>query len=226
MRNDTGADPARQLDQGLQDLGLKLPVMATDQLLELLRQLTRWNRSYNLTAVSEPNAMVQRHLLDSLSILPWIDPWIDRGPLLDIGSGGGFPGLPLAICRPDLDVTLLDSNGKKLRFLRHAARHLGLDNVQIVQARAGDYRPQTPPAIITARALAALPDLYDWCRDLIHSGSRLLAMKGQRPSEEIAALPADCPSPQVVPIEVPGLSAARHLVIISAPHRESAALDP
>jgi 16S rRNA (guanine527-N7)-methyltransferase len=184
------------------------------RLLAYLDLLQRWNRAYNLTAVRDRADMVTRHLLDSLVVLPWIP----GGRLLDAGSGAGLPGVPLAIARPDLDVTLLDSAGKKIRFLEHLRRELGLRNVTPVQARLEDYAPQdlvsAPFGAVISRAFASLAAFAAAARHLA-GAARLLAMKGRYPATELAELPAWLRVEAVERLAVPGLQEERHLVIMS-----------
>jgi 16S rRNA (guanine527-N7)-methyltransferase len=184
------------------------------RLLAYLDLLQRWNRAYNLTAVRDRADMVTRHLLDSLVVLPWIP----GGRLLDAGSGAGLPGVPLAIARPDLDVTLLDSAGKKIRFLEHLRRELGLRNVTPVQARLEDYAPQdlvsAPFGAVISRAFASLAAFAAAARHLT-GAARLLAMKGRYPASELAELPAWLRVEAVERLAVPGLQEERHLVIMS-----------
>lgn len=199
-----------RLRQGLDALGLELPATAVDRLLAYRDLLLKWNRTYNLTALKDPEQMLVQHLLDSLAILPWV-----AGPeLLDVGSGAGLPGIPLAIARPDLRVTLVDAVQKKAAFQRQAAIELGLANVEArharVEALSGQY------GIITARAFAELAEFVRLTRPLLASGGRWLAMKGQVPERELASLPADVRVAGLQPLKVPGLDAARHLVILEA----------
>lgn len=166
------------------DIGTALDAAARERLIDFLLLLARWNRAYNLTAVRDPAEMVPRHLLDSLAVLPWIT----DGPVLDAGTGAGLPGIPLAVARPDIDFTLLDGNGKKTRFVRQAVLELGLRNVEVVHSRLQAYRPGPKFVTITARAVASLLDLIGDCVHLAASRSRLLALKGRRPEQELAAL--------------------------------------
>lgn len=181
-----------------------------EALLAYLDLVQRWNRSYNLTAVRDPAAMVTRHLLDSLAVLPWVPP----GRLLDAGTGAGLPGVPLGIARPELDVTLLDSTGKKIRFLNQVRRELALDNLHPVQARLESYRPERPFDAVISRAFASLAGFAAAARHLA-GAAPLLAMKGRRPDEELAALPAWVEVRSVERLAVPGLQEDRHLVIMS-----------
>ena len=207
----SAANLAGALQAGLAQLtGAAPDAGQVAQLLSYLDLLQRWNRSYNLTAVRDPADMVPRHLLDSLAILPWVP----EGRLLDAGTGAGLPGVPLAIVRPRLQVTLLDSAGKKVRFLNQVRRELGLANIEPVQARLEAYRPAQPFDAIVSRAFASLADFAQAARHLAGS-ARLLAMKGRRPDEELAALPAWLRVDAVECVEVPGLQEQRHLVIMS-----------
>jgi len=208
MRADTNL--RSRLEQGLDRLGLALADERIERLLGYLALLRHWNRAYNLTAVREPLEMVARHLLDSLAILPWVA----GPPLLDVGTGPGLPGIPIAIARPDVAVTLLDSNGKKVRFCRQAAMELGLGSFEVVQARVETYRPSEAFATITARAVADLPSLVASVGHLLAPGATLLAMKGALPEAEIAALEGQGWVVAARRLDVPGLEAERHLVEI------------
>ena len=184
-------------------------------LLAYLALLARWNATYNLTAVRDPAQMVPRHLLDSLAMQPFVR---DLGALADLGTGPGLPGIPLAIATPSLRVTLVESNGKKARFLREAVRQLGLANAEVAESRIEAFHPQAGFDAITARALATLPQILALGGHLLAPGGRLLAMKGVHPEEEIAALPAGWVLAGTYPLHVPGLDAERHLVeIVRAP---------
>ncbi|WP_242112018.1 16S rRNA (guanine(527)-N(7))-methyltransferase RsmG [Luteimonas aquatica] len=201
---------APDLVAGLQSLSLD-PALA-EPLLAYLTLLDRWNRTYNLTAIRDPREMVTLHLLDSLAMHPHV-----RGiaTLADLGAGAGLPGIPLAIAVPALRVTLVESNGKKARFLREAVRVLGLDNARVVEARAEAVDEPGAFDAITARALATLADILALGGHLLKPDGRLLAMKGARPDEELAALPAGWQARGVTPLRVPGLAAERHLVEIA-----------
>ncbi len=200
--------PADALREGLVALGLDLDDTTQAALLRYAMLLRRWNRVYNLTAVDDPGAIVTRHLLDALAVLPWVP----EGRLVDVGSGAGLPGLPLALARPELDVTLLDASSKRVRFLRQAVIELGLANAHPLQARAEAHRPQRRYDAVITRAFANISDMLSACRHLVADAGVILAMKGQRPDEELAALPPDIVLRDVVPLAVPGLDAARHLV--------------
>jgi len=181
------------------------------QLLAFLALLNKWNKAYNLTAVRDERQMVSRQLLDSLSILPWVT----TDHLLDVGAGGGLPGIPLAIALPETRFTLLDSNGKKTRFLNQCVLELGLDNVDVIHGRAEDCQPSQPFAQISSRAFTALENLVDWCGPLLATEGEFLAMKGQFPDDEVAALPAGWQVKSSHSLEVPGADGERHLLLVA-----------
>jgi 16S rRNA (guanine527-N7)-methyltransferase len=194
--------------EGCERLEIRLPEAACARLAAYLTLLERWNRAYNLTAVREPEAMVVRHLLDSLSILPWLE----GSRVLDVGSGAGLPGIPLAVARPEYEFCLLDSNGKRTRFLTQAAAELRLPNVSVVRSRVEDYRPVTLFNSVVSRAFATLAELVADAGRLCALTGRLLAMKGVFPDDELACLPPAYRVVGVYPLRVPHLDAERHLV--------------
>jgi 16S rRNA (guanine527-N7)-methyltransferase len=200
------------LDRGLAELGsaAALPAAAPAQLLRYLALLHKWNRAYNLTAVREPEAMVTRHLLDSLAVLPHL-----RGEhFIDVGTGAGLPGIPLAIARPGLRFDLLDSNGKKMRFVTQAIAELGLTNARALQHRVEDWRPQLGYDGVLARAFSSLAEMAECCGHLLAADGRLLALKGILPTAEMAALPSGYRVAGWHRLQVPGESGERHLVEI------------
>jgi 16S rRNA (guanine527-N7)-methyltransferase len=190
---------------------LALPGELAPPLLAYLDLLARWNRSYNLTAVRDPREMVPRHLLDSLAMDAYLD---GIASLADLGTGPGLPGIPLAIARPGLRVTLVEANGKKARFLREAVRTLGLANAEVAESRIEALDRTGAFDAITARALATLPQILAFGGHLLAPGGRLLAMKGARPDEEIAALPRGWRLQTLHRLTVPGLDGERHLVVV------------
>jgi 16S rRNA (guanine527-N7)-methyltransferase len=198
----------RQLGEGIAALGLALPADAPDRLLDYLELLTRWNRTYNLTAVREPAAMVTRHLLDSLAVLPWVA----GNHACDLGSGAGLPGLVLAIAAPERAWHLIDANGKKARFLRAAVRELALANVTVLQQRVGQAQGSFDS--VTSRAFASLSDMLAWGGHLLAPGGRWLAMKGRDWEAERDALPPGFRITDAPRLDVPGLAAQRRLVIV------------
>lgn len=198
------------LSSGLAELGLELSPAMQAQLLAFRDLLLKWNKTYNLTALRDPQQALSHHLLDSLAILPHVGP----EPLLDVGSGGGLPGIPLAIARPELAVRMVDTVQKKATFLQQAAIQLGLKNVTVNHARVEELPGQY--AQISSRAFAELSLFVELSRHLLTPGGRWLAMKGVRPDAEIAALPADIVVERIIPLHVPGLEAERHLIILKA----------
>ena len=205
-----GGAAAQQLAQGLAAMGLEVPAAAQEKLLAYAALLEKWNKTYSLTALRGADKAVSHHLLDSLAILPFVA----GGNLLDVGSGGGMPGIPLAIACPELQVTLLDSNSKKTAFLRQAAIELGLSNVAVHCGRVEQYHPSLPFSAITSRAFAELTDFVVLSRHLLAADGVWLAMKGVRPEAEIAALPAGVRVRAVHPLQVPGVEGERHVVIL------------
>lgn len=199
-----------QLAQGLVQMGIDLPPAAQEKLLAYAALLYKWNKTFSLTALREEEKAVSHHLLDSLAILPFVP----AGNLLDVGSGGGMPGIPLAIARPELQVTLLDSNSKKTAFLRQAAIELALPNLAVHCGRVEQYDPPKRFAAITSRAFAELADFVGFSRHLLAEGGRWLAMKGVRPQDEIARLPSDIGVESVHRLIVPGVEGERHLAIM------------
>jgi 16S rRNA (guanine527-N7)-methyltransferase len=211
------AVPAATLAEGLRALDLDLPETASAQLIAYLAELHKWNASYNLTAIRDPAEMATRHLLDSLTLLPFLAGShlpSAASRVLDIGSGAGIPGLILAIARPDLQVVVLDSNGKKARFMRHAVRTLGLRNAEVIEDRAEDYTPAVPFDVILSRAFASLAEFVDCSRQALSANGRWLAMKGKVTDEERAALPPEMTIETIHSLTVPGLEEARSLVIL------------
>jgi len=199
-----------RLAGGLRELDLALNDDQVTALLTYRDLLVKWNRAFNLTAVRDPGEMIARHLLDSLAVLPHLE----AGPTLDVGTGAGLPGIPLAIARPDQAFPLLDGNGKKARFVRQARRELGLDNVEVVHARVEQYRKA--PSQIISRAFAALSDMLAVTGPVIAPETRVLAMKATAVERELAELPAGWTA-RVEPLAVPGLAETRVLVIIRRP---------
>ncbi|MCQ4286412.1 16S rRNA (guanine(527)-N(7))-methyltransferase RsmG [Pseudomonas stutzeri] len=203
---------AEELKQGAALLGVDLNETQQELLLGYLRLLNKWNKAYNLTAVRDPAEMVSRHLLDSLSVAPQIEQGGSRW--LDVGSGGGMPGIPLAILFPECSFTLLDSNGKKTRFLTQVKLELKLANLEVVHSRVEEFRPEQPFAGITSRAFSSLRDFADWTRHLGDRDTHWLAMKGIQPDDELQALPEDFQLERCLVLKVPGCQGQRHLLIL------------
>nr|WP_298055902.1 16S rRNA (guanine(527)-N(7))-methyltransferase RsmG [uncultured Halomonas sp.] len=203
------ASVAPRLDQGLRQLGLTVNEHQREQLLGLLALLHKWNRAYNLTAVRDIDDMVSRHVLDSAAVMPFV-----KGPrLLDVGAGPGLPGLVLAILAPELDVTLLDSNGKKVRFQRQAVMELGINNVTPVQARVEQFEAAGFDQVIS-RAFASLVDFVTLTRQLPSADGQWLAMKGPGADDELRDLPAGIRLHSRHLLEVPFEAAQRQLLVL------------
>ena len=200
----------QRLTQGLNQLGIALPEQAAEQLLAYVALLVKWNKAYNLTAVRDAEQMVIRHLLDTLSVLPMVA----KQDMLDVGSGGGMPGIILAICNPETYYTLLDSNGKKTRFLQQVKTQLQLSNVEVIQSRAENYSPPELFDRIISRAFTALDNMIDWCGPLLSEQGLFVAMKGTYPEPEQKPIPAGWEVKDVQPIDVPFIDEQRHLVSI------------
>ncbi|MGB4072240.1 16S rRNA (guanine(527)-N(7))-methyltransferase RsmG [Pseudomonas sp.] len=203
---------AEELRQGAIELGVELSTEQHEQLLAYLALLIKWNKAYNLTAVRDPNEMVSRHLLDSLSVVPFVTEAGDNW--LDVGSGGGMPGIPLAILFPERQFTLLDSNGKKTRFLTQVKLELKLANLQVIHSRVEEFRPEQPFSGICSRAFSSLEDFSNWTRHLGNGDTQWLAMKGVHPDDELQALPADFRLTATHVLKVPGCQGQRHLLIL------------
>ena len=208
---------AEQLANGICQMGLEISVQVQQQLLQYLALLQKWNKVYNLTAVRNPQEMVTLHLLDSLSVLPYL-----KGPrLLDVGSGAGLPGIVIAICRPELQVTTIDTVQKKTIFMRQVKGELGLENLYVVHARVEEYHPQQPYDQVISRAFSEIALLIQLTRHLIAKGGEWLAMKGLVPTLELATLAVKPKA--IVPLQVAGLEAQRHLVVFDSMGEESKA---
>ncbi|MED5240197.1 MAG: 16S rRNA (guanine(527)-N(7))-methyltransferase RsmG [Pseudomonadota bacterium] len=203
------AQLADTLTRGIDALGVTLSDDQQRLLLNYVELLVKWNQAYNLTAIRDPQEMVVRHLLDSLAVLPFVD----NGDTLDVGTGAGIPGIILAVSRPQQSFTLLDSNGKKTRFVRQARRELGLDNVEVVHGRVEQYRKA--PSQIICRAFASLSDMLALMTPIMTDNTRLLAMKAASTEEELATLPPGWKGHHHT-LTVPGLDEARTLVIVES----------
>lgn len=199
-----------RLEAGARQIGLALDDTALDRLVTYLELLAQWNQAYNLSAIRDPDAMLGKHLLDSLAMAPH---WhTDR--IADMGSGAGLPGIPLAICFPERRVTVIESNGKKARFLRECQRTLKLGGLDVAETRAEAWAPESPLPSATARALAELDVLCAWCRPWLAQGGELLAMKGPAHEAELERLPADFRHERTILLEVPEVPGERYLVVL------------
>ena len=211
-RNTGFVDPGELLEDGLHELGLDDLPGGDELLMEYVTELMNWNRIYNLTSVRKPTDIITRHILDSLSVLPYL-----RGNrILDIGTGAGLPGIPLAVACPEREFVLLDSSSKKLRFVQQTLGILELENVTLENSRVEDYRPEQLFDTIICRAFSDLPEFYRNAARLCSQDGRLLAMKGVYPMTEIECLEDKAVIDEVFSLKVPGLDAARHLVSMHA----------
>jgi len=202
----------QQLDRGVTDLGLAISQSDRAKLIAYLGLLQKWNRVYNLTAIREQARLVSYHLLDSLAVVPHLS----GGSIVDVGSGAGLPGIPLAIARPQWELILLESNHKKGTFLKQAVIELGLPNVTVCIERSENWHPAQRVDIAISRAFSDLAGFVDAVRHAIQPGGAFAAMKGVHPDEEIEQLPADVKLESVIPLQVPGLRGSRHLVMLRA----------
>ena len=209
-RKNSFVDPAGLLEDGILELGLEERLGGDKLLMEYVTELMNWNRVYNLTSVRKPTDIVTRHILDSLTILDHLHG--DR--ILDIGTGAGLPGIPLAIACPEREFVLLDSSSKKLRFVQQTLGILKLDNVTLENSRIDEYKPEQLYDTIVCRAFSDLPDFYRFAAPACNPGGRLLAMKGVYPMTEVESLEDQSVITDVVALQVPGLDAERHLVIM------------
>ena len=201
---------ADQLKRGLIALGLTLDRDTQQRLLDYIALIEKWNQVYNLTAIREPEKMVSHHLLDSLAVAPHLH----AKRLLDVGSGAGLPGIPLALAKPDTHVTLLDSNHKKAAFLNQAVMELKLKNADVCGERVESWQTQNRFDVIISRAFSDMGEFVRITRHLLAPGGMFAAMKGLHPYEEIDKLPPGCKVQQVLPLAIPGVEGARHLVLI------------
>lgn len=203
---------ARMLGDGIRAMGLSVSEAQQQALLDFLDLLLKWNRTYNLSGIRDPDAMLRLHLLDSLSLLGKIRP---GETLLDVGTGAGLPGIPLAICHPDSHFILLDSNGKKTRFLFQAVTTLKLDNVQVVNSRIENFQSDRQIAIVVTRAFASLDRTVALLAQLFAADTRLIAMKGQYPESELEALPTGFTLSGSERVKIPGEAGERHLIEVA-----------
>jgi len=201
---------SKKLETGLGALGISLSASARSSLLEYCDILLKWNKTYNLTSVDDPEQMISLHLLDSLAVLPFLP----GGRVLDVGTGAGLPGIPLAIARPDQHFVLLDSNGKKTRFLVQASGQLGLKNIEVVNQRVERYQATELFDVIISRAFSSLEQFLSTCAHLVSPGGQFLAMKGKLPEDELRQLPEGIQLVSSIELEIPGLEAERHLLML------------
>lgn len=200
-----------KLSSLLKAANISLTDQQKQQLVGYVELLHKWNKAYNLTSVRDPQQMLVRHILDSVVV----EPHLQGERFIDVGTGPGLPGIPLAIVRPQSHFTLLDSLGKRVRFLRQVQHELALTNVTPVQSRVEEYPSEPPFDGVISRAFASLEDMLTWCHHLPGPEGRFYALKGVRPDDEIAALPAGFKVEKIQPLQVPELDGERHLVVIT-----------
>lgn len=199
------------LVEGIEALGLNLDQQQVEQMLAYLSLLSKWNSVYNLTAIRNPVDMVRQHLLDSLSAVP---AFADAGSVLDVGSGGGLPGIVLAIAYPQTPIAMIDTVSKKTAFQTQVKAELGLKNVTVHTGRVEQLKVSQPFQVITSRAFSELCNFIDWSGHLLAPGGQFIAMKGVNPQGEIERVPTGWQVTGVQPLQVPGLDAERHLVFV------------
>jgi len=198
-------------------MDLSLSAEMADKLVAYIELIIKWNRVYNLTAIRDPEEMLSQHLMDSLSVLPWIN----GDSILDVGSGAGLPGIPLAIARPDIAVTLLDSNHKKTTFMTQAKLELELGNVSVVCERVDAFGYQKSFDCLISRAFCDLGEYVRLVQPLCHLNSKILAMKGIYPYDELLHIPDNIDVSEVIPLSVPGLNAKRHLIVLKSASKKN-----
>ncbi len=191
--------------------GIDLSDEDSGRLLNYLSLLLKWNNAFNLTAITKPEEALDLHLLDSVAVTPAIQ---DYRSLLDVGTGGGLPGIPLAILNPDKEFTLLDTNSKKTRFLKQVVYELGLDNVTVINQRVQDFENQSGYACILSRAFASLSDMVLWTKHLLAEDGHWLAMKGQYPHQELEKLPKTVELVKAHEVKLPGVNASRWFIYL------------
>ncbi|MFL2530576.1 MAG: 16S rRNA (guanine(527)-N(7))-methyltransferase RsmG [Porticoccaceae bacterium] len=202
----------QELELGIKTLGLNCSTHQVEQLIAYLEMLQRWNKAYNLTAIREPIQMVRLHLLDSLAVHPFIK---DAKDIIDVGTGPGLPGIPLAILNPDINFTLLDSNGKKTRFLFQAINDLSLANAREINQRVEKYQPEQLFDIVLSRAFSSISDMLAQCNHLVTDSGCFLAMKGKKPDSELSQIAKDYKVVDLSQINVPQVDSERHLIKIT-----------
>ncbi|ODB34861.1 16S rRNA (guanine(527)-N(7))-methyltransferase [Pseudoalteromonas sp. BMB] len=200
-----------QLNELLPDTSIELSEQQKQQLVEYVQLLDKWNKAYNLTSVRDPKEMMVKHIMDSLVVAPHLT----GSNYIDVGTGPGLPGMVLAIARPDINFVLLDSLGKRVRFLMQVKHGLGIENVTPVQSRVEEYQPSVKLDGVLSRAFASLQDMIQWCSHLIDNQGVFLALKGQYPADELEQLPNGVSLSQDISLVVPKLEGERHLIILS-----------
>lgn len=200
-----------KLEQAIEQLSLPVSSDQIQKLMDFLQMLFKWNKAYNLTSVRDPEGMLYVHIIDSIAVAPLLD----KKYFIDVGTGPGLPGIPLAIMHPEKSFVLLDSLGKRIRFIKQVAYELSITNIEPVQSRVEDYQPETPFDGVLSRAFASINDMVHWCHHLTDEKGEFLALKGQYPESEIQQMPSEFNIVSSDKIDVPGLDAQRHLIRLS-----------
>jgi 16S rRNA (guanine527-N7)-methyltransferase len=198
------------LAQGVIQLGLDVNQEQQVKLVDYVERIHKWNKAFNLTSVRDPEQMMVKHILDSLSVVPYLS----GQNIIDVGTGPGLPGIPLSIVYPQKQFTLLDSLGKRVRFMKQCAFEMKLDNITPIQSRVEEHQPEQAYDIVLSRAFASLKDMLHWCGHLVDSEGKFLALKGQYPTDEIADIEQDYHVLSVQSLDIPGLVGERHLVTL------------
>lgn len=196
------------LQESLKDVSLVVSEEQQAMLIRYVQMMHKWNKAYNLTSVRDPADMVLKHIVDSIVVAPYLD----KTNYIDVGTGPGLPGIPLSIMLPDKNFVLLDSLGKRVRFMKQVAFELGLKNIEPVQSRVEQYQPELALDGVLSRAFASLKDMLHWCQHLVDSEGVFLALKGQFPEQELEQLPEGFGFLQSIKLDVPGLQGERHLI--------------
>lgn len=200
-----------KLEQASEQLSLPVSSDQIKKLMDFLQMLFKWNKAYNLTSIRDPEAMLYVHIIDSIAV----GPLLHKHNYIDVGTGPGLPGIPLAIMHPEKSFVLLDSLGKRIRFIKQVAYELSLTNIEPVQSRVEDFQPEQPFDGVLSRAFASINDMLHWCRHLTDKEGEFLALKGQYPESEIQQIPSEFNMISSDKIDVPGLDAERHLIRLS-----------
>ncbi|GAA0860255.1 16S rRNA (guanine(527)-N(7))-methyltransferase RsmG [Aliiglaciecola litoralis] len=197
-------------DKVTQPLALEITEDQRQKLVDFVLMINKWNKAYNLTSVRDPQDMLVKHIVDSIVVAPFLT----KQRYIDVGTGPGLPGIPLSIMHPDKHFVLLDSLGKRVRFMKQAKFELGLDNIEPVQSRVEQYQPDVPLDIVLSRAFASIKDMLHWCQHLVDSQGEFFALKGQFPEQEIALLPDGFEMIESIELAIPMLEGDRHLIKI------------
>ncbi len=209
---DNNTQLAQQLTYGLKQLALSIDEDTQAKLLAFMALILKWNKVYNLTAITVAEDMLKKHILDSLAVLPYLN----TGRIIDVGTGAGLPGIPLALCRPQQPFFLLDSSEKRQRFLMQVITELKIDNVTLINERVEQYQPDQGYDVVLTRAFSSVTEMLEKCRHLCCTDGEFLAMKGKCPEEELQTLPEGIILREIIELQVPGLQSERHLISMTS----------